>query len=204
MWVYKTKYNQDGSVECLKARLVVKGSDKKECTYYKQTFSIVVNSASLSVFITLATANGWPLHQLDVNNAFLHGYVEEFIYMKPPNGYIKLFLGKFTNVGEVLPTTIVYGEDILLTGNSVKDIHATNLALDKKFTIKDLGKYILDLLKDARLIAEKAASSPLPQNLKISLDKGDALTSSGIMIKALGHNQHSFLIDRLGFTSAPT
>ncbi|GJR50377.1 hypothetical protein Tco_1400898 [Tanacetum coccineum] len=108
------------------------------------------------------------------------------------------------SVGEVLPTTIVYGEDILLTGNSVKDIHATNLALDKKFTIKDLGKYILDLLKDARLIAEKAASSPLPQNLKISLDKGDALTSSGIMIKALGHNQHSFLIDRLGFTSAPT
>lgn len=43
----------------------------------------------MRVLIALAAAKEWPLHQLDINNAFLHGYIDEDIYMKPPEGYLK-------------------------------------------------------------------------------------------------------------------
>ncbi|GKC04745.1 hypothetical protein Tco_0996355, partial [Tanacetum coccineum] len=36
---------------------------------------------------SIATTKDWPLYQLDVNNVFLHGYVEEESYMKPPEAY---------------------------------------------------------------------------------------------------------------------
>ncbi|GKB07657.1 retrovirus-related pol polyprotein from transposon TNT 1-94 [Tanacetum coccineum] len=92
-WVFKTKYNLDGTVERLKARLVIRGFDQKEWTNYKHKFSPFTNAATVRVLIAIATAKDWPMHQLDVNNAFLYGYVEEEIYIKPPEGYSKALPG---------------------------------------------------------------------------------------------------------------
>ena len=56
---------------------------------YNDSFSSVVKVVTVSIFFTMAAAKGWKLHQLDINNALLHGYLEEEVYMIPPEGYTK-------------------------------------------------------------------------------------------------------------------
>ncbi|GKB72637.1 retrovirus-related pol polyprotein from transposon TNT 1-94, partial [Tanacetum coccineum] len=248
-WVYKIKYKANGTLDKYKARLVVRGYNQKEGQDYKHTFSPVAKLETVRVIIALATAKDWPLHQLDVNNAFLHGYLDEEIYMIPPEGYNKakpgqvckllrsLYglkqasrqwnqeLSKFIcslgfvqskhdhslfvkNKDSVFTAVLVYVDDILITGNCAEDIQATKVALDQKFTIKDLGlaqyflgieicrsthgthlsqrKYILDLLQDAGLTACKPAPSPMPTHLKLSTDKGTPLSDVGAYRRLVG------------------
>lgn len=56
---------------------------------YTEVFSPVAKHVTVRMLITMATAHAWPLHQLDVNNAFLHGFLQDDIYMKLPPGYIQ-------------------------------------------------------------------------------------------------------------------
>ncbi|KAL6324671.1 hypothetical protein AAG906_013484 [Vitis piasezkii] len=77
-WVYKIKRHSDGTIERFKARLVAKG------------------------YTQLEAAQNWSLHQLDVNNAFLHGDLHEEIYMSPPPVVIWLKASFPTMVCQVL------------------------------------------------------------------------------------------------------
>ncbi|GJW83843.1 ribonuclease H-like domain-containing protein [Tanacetum coccineum] len=79
MWLFLHKYLADITLSSYKARLVANGSTKLECIDVDETFSPVVKSGTIHTVTSLANSLHWPVHQLDVKDAFLHD-LETFIY----------------------------------------------------------------------------------------------------------------------------
>ena len=72
-WVYKLKYNSDETIARYKSRLVAKGFHQQYGVDFDETVSPVIKPPTVRLILSLAVSLNWPLRQLDVKNAFLHG-----------------------------------------------------------------------------------------------------------------------------------
>ncbi|WVZ17444.1 hypothetical protein V8G54_010426 [Vigna mungo] len=86
-WVFKTKLNPDGTVSKHKARLVAKGFLQREGIDFQEVYAPIARLETIRVVIAIACAKKWTLSALDVKSAFLHGHLEEEVYVKQPPGF---------------------------------------------------------------------------------------------------------------------
>ena len=83
-YVFKTKYKPNGEIEKYKVRLVAQGFLQQEGVDYNEVFAPVVDSTSISLLLAISNQEDYELEQMDVVTAFLHGRLDEEVYMKIP------------------------------------------------------------------------------------------------------------------------
>ncbi|GKB81625.1 ribonuclease H-like domain-containing protein [Tanacetum coccineum] len=88
MWLFKHKFNADGSLSRYKARLVANGHSQHQGIGCDETFSPVVKPNTIRIVLSLVVSREWPIHQLDVKNAFFHGHLTKTVYMHQPPGLV--------------------------------------------------------------------------------------------------------------------
>ncbi|GJS39846.1 ribonuclease H-like domain-containing protein [Tanacetum coccineum] len=158
MWLFKHKFHADGTLSRYKARLVANGSSQQLGVDFDETFSPVVKPATIRTVLSLAVSRKWPIHQLDVKNAFLNGDLSETVYMHQPPGFVdarfpnhvcrlqrSLYGLKqaprawFQRFGSQVAYLLLYVDDIILMASSTALLQQLIDSLHREFDMTDLG-----------------------------------------------------------------
>ncbi|GJZ67417.1 ribonuclease H-like domain-containing protein [Tanacetum coccineum] len=154
---------------------------------YEETFSPVVKMVTVRCLLNIAMSQSWPIFQLDVNNAFLYGDLDEVVYMRPPEGYFpsgnRSDYSLFTKTDKsVFLALLVYVDDIITVVDTEKGI-----CLNQR-------KYVLDLLSEYGMLACKRVDTPLLSKLVIS---NEAKRYISYVVHCLSQFMHSSLKSHL-------
>ncbi|RVW60898.1 Retrovirus-related Pol polyprotein from transposon RE1 [Vitis vinifera] len=87
-WIYKLKYLPNGSVEKHKDRVVAQGFTQTPGVDYFDTFNPVVKPYTIRLILDLVVSFQWLIRQLDVENAFLNGDLQDEVFMAQPQRFV--------------------------------------------------------------------------------------------------------------------
>jgi hypothetical protein len=87
-WIYKLKFNMDGSISKHKAHLVAQGYVQPEGIEYDETFAPVARMETIRIFFSIASQLKFIVYQMDVKSTFLNGYLKEEVYVDQLKGFI--------------------------------------------------------------------------------------------------------------------
>lgn len=90
-WIFRHKIQVDGSLDRCKARCILCSLTKCPNIDIDETISPVVKPATVRTVLSLAVSRDWPIHQLDVKNAFLHGTLQETVFCSQLAGFVDAF-----------------------------------------------------------------------------------------------------------------
>ncbi|GKB23082.1 transposable element [Tanacetum coccineum] len=121
-----------------KACLVAKGYSQKEGIDYNEIFSLVVRHTSIRVLLSLVAHHDLELEQLDVKTAFLHGDLEEEIYMSQPEGFVVQGKEDYAPSGSLI-YLLLYVDDMLVAAKDMEEVKKLKIILNTEFDMKDLG-----------------------------------------------------------------
>ncbi|KAK1604353.1 hypothetical protein QYE76_028026 [Lolium multiflorum] len=152
-WVFKDKLGSDGTLERYKARWVMRGFRQRAGVDFTDTFVPVVKPGTIRTVLHLDASRAWPVHQMDVSNAFLHGHLQEQAYYQQPIGFVdterpddlgfrstrsdaSLFVYR---TGNDMAYLLLYVDDIILTASTAGLLRQLTDSLRAEFALKDLG-----------------------------------------------------------------
>ncbi|KAL2231966.1 UNVERIFIED_CONTAM: Retrovirus-related Pol polyprotein from transposon TNT 1-94 [Sesamum indicum] len=145
-WVYRVKEESDGKKR-YKARLVVKGFQQRYGIDFTDVFTPVVKLTTIRLMLSMVAVENLELQQMDVKTAFLHGDLEEEIYMVQPEGYngddqqvCRLKKNLYGLKQAPRQWYRKFDNFMLEIGSNVKEINRLKDQLLRKFDMKDLGE----------------------------------------------------------------
>nr|GEW42722.1 retrovirus-related Pol polyprotein from transposon TNT 1-94 [Tanacetum cinerariifolium] len=198
-WVYKIKRNGDDQVERYHARLVVKGYAQKEGIDFNEIFSPVVRMTTVQVVLAMCATYDLHLEQLDVKTAFLHGNLDEEIYMLQPEGFeqkgkenLVCRLNKSLYGLKQVPRCWYKRFDSFIIGIGYNRLHADPFAYFKRFGNNDF--VILLLYVDDMLVA--GPNKDRISKLKAQLAREFEMKDLGPANKILGMQIHQDRVSR--------
>ncbi|GJR96029.1 ribonuclease H-like domain-containing protein [Tanacetum coccineum] len=170
-----------------KARLVANGNSQQLGVDYDETFSQVVKPTTTRTILNLVASQHWPVHQLDVKNAFLHGALSQIVYMYQPLGF-----REHQHPSPDVAYLLLYADDILLTTSSTTLLQRIIAPLHQEYSMTDLGplnyflgisvthttkgtflcqkKYAIEVLKRAGMRNSLSCRTPVDTESKLGAD----------------------------------
>ncbi|SGZ30866.1 BQ5605_C046g12249 [Microbotryum silenes-dioicae] len=172
-FVWKTKRDARGDVTGRKARLVAQGNRQRNGINFSETFAPVARFSSIRCLLALAAANGYHIHQADIDKAYLHGELDHDIWMTTPQGFdfpsnkvlrlrrsiygLKNLGYKATGTDHCIYSRIddqqwshyiaLYVDDLLIVSPALDEIERVISGLEQQYGVKQLGpaEYILGI-----------------------------------------------------------